>query len=390
MRIQLTFDYFYNKVLEDNKSINKLYDLILANGARTFTSFLEYDRAMQFLIEKYISFRDFLHSNNLMQAYRNEVSRQMKREFPNWFLYNSLLIYSKRTIKHFLDNPMKFWGTVDILVKRSLDENNSDYKEKLNHLIISTLDYYKSELVAFPEYLNESLKNFIYYYKNVYKKSFSPECDNHIKELEKLINAGPIEIRVMYQNLESQNLEIESENSNLLVNPVTIDALGRFSEEDRKKIIEKFYQGVIDFEALKNFYGDISLTEEDERKRIVIIGDGKFIKNRDKVYAIAKKFGINKEQLEIYSDYNKITNEGKKIADKIQWNDKYIGVIFGANPHSTSGNRGFNSLFSYMTQNDGFPTIVECSANNNDGSPKITKKSYVNALVEIITSYKSE
>lgn len=133
---------------------------------------------------------------------------------------------------------------------------------------------------------------------------------------------------------------------------------------------------------------ELRLTDEDRNKRILIIGDDKFLRNSNICYKIAKdKFNINEDQLEIIDDYNKMTNLGKKFVNKIKNNRNYIGVIFGSHPHSISGDKKYLDLINnFECENDSLE-IVKCYTSSNSSNLKITKNNYGKALEDIVRNY---
>ena len=133
---------------------------------------------------------------------------------------------------------------------------------------------------------------------------------------------------------------------------------------------------------------ELRFTDEDRNKRILIIGDDKFLRNSNICYKIAKdKFNINEDQLEIIDDYNKMTNLGKKFVNKIKNNRNYIGVIFGSHPHSISGDKKYLDLINnFECENDSLE-IVKCYTSSNSSNLKITKNNYGKALEDIVRNY---
>ena len=130
------------------------------------------------------------------------------------------------------------------------------------------------------------------------------------------------------------------------------------------------------------------MSEEDAKKKILVVGGDNILKRPDVIYAIGKKYNINKDQFEIYNDYDAVTNIGSDLVKKVQYHeDKYIGVIFGSVPHSTNGNAGYSSLITRFQQDEFFPTTVKCEANTKGGPLKITKTSFTNALRDLIIKY---
>lgn len=214
-----------------------------------------------------------------------------------------------------------------------------------------------------------------YYFAN---KSYSPTITSHVTELRNLISSNVKEkVEEIYNNLKSQNIrEIEIPEN---VSTDSKEYKELVAEIEKEKSIEE------------NYYGDICLADEDQDKKIMIIGDDPFVHKTNIIFGIAKDYNISKEQFEFYTDYERIKQEGERIVNKTQYrSDKYIGIIFGSNPHSTSGNSGSSSLISKVTSEPGFPYAVVCRGDSQNGKLKITKSSFKKALREIIINYKSK
>ncbi len=344
---------------KDNSNINNIYDKLVIIGPESFSSFEEYSSAMEYIIKNYVQYNDYLHSNNLLQIYRtHSLNNGKPLDEQEWYNYYLLKVISKRSIKYFLDNPASFWEKVYYLAEKGLN-----YITRLDNLLVDVLEFYKDEYVSFPSYLHNSLLNFVKYYLS--NKSYSPIITSHIKEISKLLSStDESKVKEIYSNLESKNIDAFDYDSN-----------------NQSDYIER--------EKEEAYYGDIRLDDSDKDKKILIVGDDKFIHNTTIIYGIAKDYNVDKNQLEFFTDYTKIKTEGANITKRTQWNEKYIGIIFGSTPHSTSGNDGASSLISLCTTEQGFPHCEICSPSNNSGRPKITKQSFKNALRRIIVAYKS-
>jgi hypothetical protein len=369
----LNYNYFVVEFQKDNACINKLYEQIISSGPETFSSFDEYCQIIRFLITNYVQYNDYLHSNNLLQSFRIYCnSKSIRTDKYDWFQYYSIKIYSKRSIKYYLDNPRIFWETVYSLANNL----QSSYIERLDNLLVDTLEFYKREYVNYPEFLFNSMTRFVkYYFAN---KSYSPTITSHLNELKRLISANEKDkVLEIYNNLQSQNIREIEIPENISVNSSEYKVL--VDEIEKEKIIEE------------NYYGDICLADEDHDKKIMVIGDDPFVHKTNIIFGIAKEYNILKEQFEFYTDYERIKQEGERIVSKTQYrSDKYIGIIFGSNPHSTSGNNGSSSLIAKVTSEPGFPYAIVCRGEGQNSKLKITKSSFKKALREIIINFKSK
>ncbi len=359
----LNYNYFSVEFNKDPSCLNRLYEEIILQNPNSFLTFDEYSRVIYFLVQKYVIYNDYLHSNNLLQQYRiNCNEKNMDVNKCSWFLYYSLKIYSKRSIKYYLENPSIFWENIYCLASLK----DSELYDRLNNLLVDTLEFYKKEYANQSKYLKDAMQKFVnYYFAN---KEYSPLVTAHLNELKTLISSpnNDNEVLETYHQLPSQNIpEPEVTASN----------------EDKQEAIK----------TEEKFFGDTKLSSEDRKKMIMIIGDNPFVHETNIIYGIAKEYNIYKDQLEFFTDYEKIKSEGETIVRKTQYNDKYIGIIFGSNPHSTTGNEGSSSLISKINTEPGFPFVVECrTSSNGQGRLKITKTSFKNALRDVIINYKSK
>ena len=345
----LNYNYFVVEFQKDNSNINNLYEKIISVGPEAFDSFDEYCQIIRFLVTNYVQYNDYLHGNNLLQAFRIYCnSKSIITTKHDWFQYYSIKIYSKRSIKYYLDNPLIFWETVYSLANNL----ESDYTVRLDNLLVDTLEFYKREYVNYPEFLHASMTKFVnYYFAN---KDYSQTVTAHLLELKKLTsNKDKKKVEEIYRGLQSQYVyDVEySEDTNK--ESKDCSAL-EVENDERAKAIED------------DFYGDISLNDEDHSKKIMIIGDDPFVHKQDIIFGLAKAYNIKKDQFEFYTDYERIKNEGDRIIAKTQYrSDKYIGIIFGSSPHSTAGNGGAASLLARVTTEPGFPYAVACRAGQN-------------------------
>lgn len=366
----------YNSIVvefqNDNSSLNKLYEQVISAGPEAFSSYDEYSQVICFLVTNFIYYNDYLHSNNLLQAFRvNSNAKGFIINKCDWYQYYSIKIYSKRSIKYYLDNPSIFWETV-----YRLTNGKSDYIERLDNLLVDTLEFYKVEYVNYPEFLHDSMEKFVrYYYAN---KEYSTTITAHLDELKKLITSkDPSAVERIYNKLPSQNIKEIEIPDNILPNTKEY--------EDIQKRIE------VEKEKEEDLYGDITLSDEDSKKVIMVIGDDPFLHKQNIIYGIGKEYNISKDQFEFFTDYERIKQDGERIVSKTQYRkDKYIGIIFGSSPHSTSGNEGASSLIAKVTSEPGFPFFVVCRQNNDGGKPKITKSNFKKAIRDIVINYKSK
>ena len=263
------YNYFVVEYQKDNSSLNSLYEKIIDKGIESFQSFDEYVKTIKFLIIKFVQYNDYLHSNNLMQVFRLICNKKgINIDQFDWYLYYSILIYSKRSIKYYLDNPFKFWETVYQL--SNFEDSKEDYIERLDNLLVDILEFYKREYVKFPEYLYDSLNKFInYYFKN---KRYSIPVTKHMNELKDLASTkNAFEVEQKYYRLPSNNIDFEDEKKYILSDLQESNV--SFDNDEKNKQLEQDY------------YGDVSLSEEDFDKKIIIIRSDTFLRKTNVIEA---------------------------------------------------------------------------------------------------------
>lgn len=114
--------------------------------------------------------------------------------------------------------------------------------------------------------------------------------------------------------------------------------------------------------------------------KILIIGATN-IKERE-IYGCLKKFGIDKNRIELHLGYEEAKNYQ---FGGIQYNPNYRLILFGAMPHSGKGKEERSSIITQIEDTDGYPKVIRLS----DGHGlKLTKTSLKNAIKkEIETGY---
>ena len=335
--------YFTKNLKENISIINQLYNEVIVSELTDYNSFADFDSSIEMLVKTYVDYHDYLHSNNLIQFYKDTCKANKKGVSP-WYNYYSIKLLSLRVPLYFLKTPSALWDVVFDL----LDE--VDYIEKINNLLYLIIKNYQDLYIMQPQTFTAPLKEFVNYY--VQHGTFSELVSGYVVELFRLLNSSDSEIKDIVRELPSN------------------------------KILEKDDATT---EEIEQIYGDVQLNECS--KKIVIMGDDKFLNNTNLIFGIAKQYNINKNQLEIYNNYVKIKSIAKGILNKIQYNDKYIGIIFGPVPHKVSGIDNFSSIIAKCKQEEGFPVTVDCRDNSQSNKLKVTKTSFKQALIKIIKDY---
>ena len=111
--------------------------------------------------------------------------------------------------------------------------------------------------------------------------------------------------------------------------------------------------------------------------KIVVIGESKV--KKEHLIGIGKSLGLEKERFEFCLDYNEAkTYEYKKL----RYNPYlYSAVLFGANPHSSTGKGDSSSVISEMQKKEGYPRVEVLRAGERI---KITKTNFRETLEKLL------
>ncbi|MDR1775855.1 MAG: hypothetical protein LBS17_05380 [Actinomycetes bacterium] len=147
--------------------------------------------------------------------------------------------------------------------------------------------------------------------------------------------------------------------------PASIETIGETAGEATRKPADKAAK------IFMPFFDDLTI-ELQRNQKILIIGESR-VKPND-VCGIAKTFGLKKTDIEIFGDYEKLTNFD---VSKLQWSNKYGGIIIGPVPHKMAGIEDASSLVTKLAE-EGFPYSVDARTLN--GELKLTKSSLKEAF----------
>ena len=94
--------------LTDSSNLDRIYNELMAHG---LDSFRTTDRSLQNkvfskicheLILQYIKWNDYVHSNNIMQLYKDIILVSDQVIKPSWFIRYEIIIYGRRIRMHCL------------------------------------------------------------------------------------------------------------------------------------------------------------------------------------------------------------------------------------------------------------------------------------------------
>lgn len=315
---------------EDKSAIRDIFytliDEITATGLAGYfdVGSREFDELYRIALYLAIKYQDYANANNIIQSYKKENDR-VKRYAP-WYYRYAIIVYACRLPRYFIEKPKKLKKKAVRYLKLAKSKSEHD-------LLAKTLKWHLT-------YLECLLK------------------DERRRDKYRDIFTG------FYQTM------------------LTLD----FCEEYTKQLnkLNDLVSGKIDWEEYVNIDQDLILEEEtrhpetyDETdKIIVIIGDSEV--KPQQILGIAKNYGYQKENVELYLDYSKLTN--LKFS-KFQYNDKIDGIIIGPVPHSSKDKGNYSSIIQTLTEEDGYPRVIKCQTET--GNLKITKSALHNALKEL-------
>lgn len=119
-------------------------------------------------------------------------------------------------------------------------------------------------------------------------------------------------------------------------------------------------------------------------RKVVFLGaTGKGHLNKDDLRNICKGYGFSDNQIDIRDDYARLTNLNVEF---LKNNNKFLGLIVGAVPHSIKGVTSGN-LLSHLEENVcDYPPVRVCrDANNNLGFSANTVKQALSDLIRLAT-----
>ena len=116
---------------------------------------------------------------------------------------------------------------------------------------------------------------------------------------------------------------------------------------------------------------------ETSRAKILLLGHSEVSIND--IYGICKSFELDKDDIEIFDDYNKLTSFR---CDVLRFSCKYSDIIIGPLPHKMAGIGNYSSLISMIEDcPQEFPKLIKV---DYSGELKITKESLKRAFVKTL------
>lgn len=142
-----------------------------------------------------------------------------------------------------------------------------------------------------------------------------------------------------------------------------------------KEVTDAYYENRLN--EVLNKYGlqdEIEYPYYDRNNsKILVVGNS--MVSKDKLVAIAKKYGINEKFLEFELDYDRLHNYNfAKLENSMNYSDVLVGPL----PHKVSGIDGSNSFLAMTDAHpENYPKIIKLQDSNE---LKITKETFLKGL----------
>jgi len=343
----------------DHKILIKFEELI--NNGLSYNKNKEiYLDVLSVLSELCFKYKLYKQANNYLLLLRDIGEYE---NLPIWVFNYSAKIIFMNDIKDALYNPDTI---IKLLTKKcSLDKNSqgvSILKEFILCLIDSVENLDKQNSLNFELFFG--LQNVIKPYIHLIAKEWN-------LLLETIINHCRI-----HNKKQSQFYEF-------LFDLNTINQL----LEEKNKEYERLYNKYIELEdRYQSLMSQSYLPEEDrsyfkEKIKILVLGASSL--KKEYIFGIAKEFGLSKDQLDLFLDYDK--NRRFQI-EKLRYNSPYSGILIGPVAHCVTGLGDYNSVIEKLRNEEGYPPFREIKTFS--GELKITKTAFKEALEQLLTSIK--
>ncbi len=338
----------------DYSTILVEYDELMIKGKFKFDNIKKFNIACKKIVLKFLELNDFIHANNILQVYKQDVEEYFKQP---WYIEASIHVYGKRTPLFFIQNPKVLFDKIKCVNDAYLyyKKNDLPYNNRINSTIKELFNYYQQYYCNKDSFFvsNTSTNEFVKQFTAIFMPYFNENKNILGTEIENIITAfndyiekpndyfmpgvqqqhDESEINIIFDDIDDvENIKIVVENNNII-------------EEDSE----------FNLSALKN-------------KNIVLLGSlrndikTKFLKD------ISKKFNINFEHYE----YDRLKNfDITNLKNK----KKYFTILVGPTPHKGRGIGNNSSILEALKSEGGYPRVFECRANSTSNELKFSTSS---------------
>lgn len=341
------------QVLETPERVNieawdRIYDELIRNGTEAVNAPTPEIRRRDFskicykLIKQYVEWNDYIHSNNIMQLFKDAVPAGTR---PTWFIRYEVIIYGRRTPLYFVDHPDALFDRIT----ETFFRGKENAKAKMIGAVVDLLHYYSVCFLS-PQTPEDEQTLFLKHLDHLF---------DYYSRTNTLY--FPEEIRLAFRQLQEY---LEAPGKYILPG-ITTAAVQIWDEDDEDPRVAPPDIPAVDTDSdpLSRLSG----------KQIIFIGDIKnsligYIRNLEKVYGFTADY---------LADYSKITNTD--LRKKLQYS-KYDAIVPGPMPHSIKGMGNYSSGLEMIKNEPGFPTVYECITSER---LKMTRTSIWKALEQI-------
>ncbi len=315
------------------QNFTTLYEKIMQEGLAGFHSEAAFNDACRFTVKLCLSVADYLHANNVMQAYKQSIERNRAA----WVYIDSILLYGRRLPRTYLRKPEMLKKTLE-----RLDKDGDPYI--INQALVTLVKFYVDLYKNYGKKFQSDLLNFTSYFKENAITTY-PAFLEGVNALSNYCDG-----LIGYEDI-AFDLNIAP--------PITKKPVASHSDVTAKESAQVVYS---------------------PNPKILILGAMRI--KKDVAKGIAKQFDFTSDQLE-FVDYDDV--KGYPI-QKLQYNNHYCGIVLGPIPHSATGTNGESSIITHIENTEGYPLHVRATANE---ALKITKTSLLEALRTIKHHYEN-
>lgn len=344
--------------LTDISTVDKIYDELMLHGLDSFRTSSKDSQSKIFskichnLIQQYVNWNDYVHSNNIMQLYKDTILISAQTKKPSWFVRYEITIYGRRTPLYFIDNPQALLSRINEILFRDKELQTT----KLIGAVTSLCNYYGVNFLS--ENVSKDDKNLVVSHINgIFAKEYAAFDKTRF----------PQEIKKSFQDI----IDYAQNPANYIRPGISANEIVQWDEDDEEAELTPEIPPVaqVEAETQTEKAGEFKCLDG---KTIKFMGD---IKSSLVAYIkfLAKTYNF---EADITSDYEKIKNLDFR---KFRYSDKYAAIIAGPMPHSVKGKGSYSSGLEMLKNEPGYPDVFECIPNDK---LKITKSSIRKALQE--------
>ena len=147
--------------LTDISTVDKIYDELMLHGLDSFRTSSKdaqskiFSKICHNLIQQYVNWNDYVHSNNIMQLYKDTILISAQTKRPSWFIRYEIIIYGRRTPLYFIDNPQALLSRINEILSREKELQTT----KLIGAVTSLCNYYGMNFLS--ENVSKDDKNLV-------------------------------------------------------------------------------------------------------------------------------------------------------------------------------------------------------------------------------------